>query len=308
VSSVVVLGCLEETIDTLRHLAALGTKVDALVTLTEADAKKAGTTNWFDLAPFAREQGIPIHHVASYSLQDARDLALFQTLAPAVVYVVGWQRLVPEAILRTAAKGFIGFHGSCNFLPRGRGRSPINWSIIEARDRFILHMFFIEPGVDDGKVIGCEIYDIRPEDTCRSVYYKTALAQAALMHRFSRPILEGTATGWAQEGEPFYYPKRTPEDGRIDWSWPAEKICRLVRAVTRPYPGAFSEIRGMRVAVWHAIDLGDNQITAHAKPGEIVFVSANAMREVIVQTGRGAVLLSEYDAQTPLKTGDRFDG
>jgi methionyl-tRNA formyltransferase len=306
-SGVVVLGCLEETIDTLSYLEFLGGRVDAIVTLPQQEAARARSTNWFDLRPYAATRGIALHEVETYAMKSEADLRLFERIDPVAVFVVGWQRLVPGEILALARHGSYGFHGSSNLLPWGRGRSPINWSIIEGRDRFILHMFRLAPGVDDGDIVGLEIYDIRPADTCRSVYYKTAMAQARLMARYAEAILDDRAPAQPQIGTEFHYPKRTPEDGRIDWTAPASEICRLVRAVTRPYPGAFARLNGESVMVWRAEDFGDNLLTAHAAPGEIVFASANGTGEVVVQSGRGAVLLLDYDAPSTLTPGKRFD-
>lgn len=307
-TDLVVLGCLEETADTLSYLEQLGHRVDAVVTLPEAEAVRARSTNWYDLRPFTEARGIPLFEVDSYAMKGEADQRLFQRLDPGAIFVVGWQRLVPAGILDLARHGCYGFHGSANLLPWGRGRSPINWSIIEGRDRFLLHMFRLAPGVDDGAIVGLEVYDIRPADTCRSVYYKTAMAQARLIERYSRPILEGRAPATPQVGDAFHYPKRTPEDGRIVWSATANDICALVRAVTRPYPGAWGTLQGERVMVWRAEDFGDNLLTAHAAPGEVVFVSSNGMRECVVQVGRGAVLLVDYESPLPLKPGMRFDG
>jgi len=306
VADVVVIGCLEETLDTLRHLYHLGGRVDALVTLPESEAQRAGITNWVDLRPFAEAHALPLHQVRSYGMKGEEDLRLMQSLAAEAVFVIGWQRLVPEEIIRLAPSGYLGFHGSANLLPWGRGRSPINWSIIEGRQRFILHMFFITPGVDDGDVVGMEVYDIRPEDSCRSVYYKTSMAQARLIREHYPLIREGRAPRLPQRGTAFHYPKITPEDGRIDWTRSADEICRLVRAVTHPYPGAFTTLGGEKVMVWRCQDFGDNLITAQARPGEVVFVSGNRFREAVVQCGRGAVLLSEYESAGPLNEGARF--
>lgn len=302
-----VVGCLEETLDTLAHLYHLGGSVDAIVTLPGEQAEKAGVTNWVDLEPFAEAHHIPLHRVELYSMKSRADAELMRSLNAEVALVVGWQRLIPPDLIDLAALGFIGFHGSANFLPWGRGRSPINWSIIEGRDRFILHMFFITPGVDSGDVIGFEVYDICREDTCRSVYYKTAMAQATLIHRFLPKILEGNCPRYPQVGEEFYYPKRTAEDGRIDWNLPGEDVCRLVRAVTRPYPGAFGLLAGERVRIWRCQYFGENLLTEHLRPGEVAFVSSNMWAEVVVRCGRGAVLIDDYESPVTIRRGDVFD-
>ncbi|AOT09701.1 methionyl-tRNA formyltransferase [Pseudoalteromonas luteoviolacea] len=306
--SVVVIGCLEETLDTLNCLYAKGGKVDALITISEDTAKAAGTTNWVCLEAFSKMHDIPLLYAEQYSMKNERDYALVEGLKPEAIIVLGWQRLIPENIIQLSTCGCIGFHGSANFLPWGRGRSPINWSIIEGRNRFILHMFLITPGIDDGDIVGFEIYDITPHDTCRSVYYKTAMAQANLIAQFLPQLRAGTCPVYPQVGEEYHYPKRTPEDGKIDWNQPAEDICRLVRAVTEPYPGAYTLFGESKIMIWEAQDFGDNLMSAKAKPGEVIFVSSNMQKEVAVKCRGGAVLLTKYDTDLDLKIGDIING
>lgn len=302
---VIVIGCLEETLDTLEHYYYLGGKIDALVTLPPNEAEKAGITNWVDLRPFADRHKLPLYHLSKYSMNTRHDFDLIQGLSPGIIFVIGWQRLIPDTVIKLAELGCVGFHGAANFLPWGRGRSPINWSILEGRNRFILHMFFITPGVDDGDILGFEIYDITPEDTCRTLYFKTAMAQASLMHRLLPEIKEGKCPRYPQTGYQYYYPKRTPEDGKIDWNSTAEGICRLVRAVTRPYPGAFTYLSKHRLYIWRAQNFGDNLITSHAEPGEVVFIS-NDLTEFVVQCGTGAVLVTEFNSPITIKRGDKL--
>ncbi len=306
-SKIIVIGCLEETLDTLRYLYSLNVKIDYLITLSKENANKTGISNWVDLLPFSKENQMPLLYVTQYNMKNELDYDLIKKLDPDVVYVIGWQRLIPTNIIDLAKLGFIGFHGSCNFLPWGRGRSPINWSIIENRNRFILHMFFITSGVDDGDIIGVEVFDIQSEETCRSLYYKTAISQARLIKKFITPIIENNYPRYPQLGEIFYYPKRTPDDGKINWELDSKDICRLVRAVTHPYPGAFSSINDKRVNIWRCQNFGDNQLTSDAKIGEVVFVSSNNFSEFVVKAGLGAILITEYESDNPIVLGDFFD-
>jgi methionyl-tRNA formyltransferase len=287
----VVLGCLEETRDTLRHLARLGVLPDRLIGLRAEEARRQKVTNYVDLHPVARGLNVECSEVGSYGLKDGADIELFRTLSPAILAVVGWQRLLPEVVLSTVRVAALGFHGSCQMLPWGRGRSPINWSIIEGRDRFALHMFVLTPGVDDGDVLGVQLYDINAWDSCRSTYYKTSLAQAELLARHLPRLREGRVAGLAQVGREFYYPKRTPEDGRINWRDNAEQICRLVRAVTWPYPGAFAYQANQKVMIWAAQPFS-RDFFPDAQPGEVCFMSDNGTGEFVVRCGEGTVLVT----------------
>lgn len=290
--TIIFLGCLEETRDTLAHLVSKGTIPDHVVTISEEESARQRLTNYVDMTAVAAAYGIPSSLVATYTMKSQDDVDLLHGLHPTVLLVVGWQRLVPENILQLVDVATIGFHGSANVLPWGRGRSPINWSIIEGRDRFALHMFLIRPGVDDGDIVGIKIYDINQWDTCRSVYQKTALAQAELIDLHLPDILSGDLTALPQKGEAFHYPKRTPEDGRIDWTADAESICRLVRAVTRPYPGARSSFDGRDILIWRAQPFSRDFFEG-ATPGAICFIAHGGSGEFVVACGRGSVLVTD---------------
>lgn len=304
---VIVIGCLEETLDTLSCLYYLGGKVNALVSLPQPLAEKANASNWVDLQSFAKQHNLPLYYVNKYSMKDMKDCELIRKLESDIIIVLGWQRLIPEKIINEPLQGCIGFHGSSNFLPWGRGHSPINWSIIEGRNRFVLHMFFITPGIDDGNIIGFEIYDIQPEDNCRSVYYKTSMAQAKLLHRFLPLIQNGECPSYPQIGDTFHYPKRTPDDGKINWLDSAEQVCRLIRATTLPYPGAFSFLGNKKILIWEAQPFGNSLLTAKAKPGEVIFISSNNLKEFVVMAAHGAILVTKYDSSLPIRAGDVFN-
>ncbi|BHH85765.1 methionyl-tRNA formyltransferase [Desulforhopalus sp. 52FAK] len=298
----VLLGCLEETRDTLAYLTRLGEKPDHIVSITEEEARKQGATNYVDLSTIAVSLGIPFTHVNLYSMQDEQDGRLFEELNPGVLLVVGWQRLVPDSILQSVAIGSIGFHGSCNILPWGRGRSPINWSIIEGRNRFALHMFLLKPGVDDGDIIAIKVYDINESDTCRSVYYKTALAQAELLANSLPSLRSGECSVMSQRGRQFHYPKRTPADGRIDWTQDAMQICRLIRAVTWPYPGAFSLLGNKEVRIWEAAPFSYD-FFEDAQPGTVCFVPENGTGEFVVRAADGTVLITKSEGSEQVEVG-----
>lgn len=302
----VVIGCLEETIETLNILKSYNFLPDHIITLPQECVKET-ITNYVDLEEWSKNHGIPISFVQSYSMKSEYDFHLIKNLNPQIILVIGWQRLIPSEILSLTKYGVIGFHGSSNFLPWGRGRSPINWSIIEGRNRFILHMFLIKPGVDDGDIIGMEVYDINQYDTCRSVYYKTAFGQAKLISKYVPKLLEGITSTFPQIGEPFYYEKRTPKDGKINWdTMVTEDLCRLVRAVTMPYPGAFTYLKEKEdneVKIWSAQSFSNDLIIPNSLPGEIIFISHNS-KEFVVKTKDGSVLVTEYNSNIKLNIGD----
>ena|SRR5712675_1902055 len=90
-----------------------------------------------------------------------------------------------------------------------------------------------------------------------------------------------------------YFGRRTPADGRIDWSWPALRIHNLVRAVTRPYPGAFTELAGRRLLVWSARPVDPRPTEAGSRPTVAApgLILGPADAGVVVACGAGSLLL-----------------
>lgn len=239
--------------------------------------------------------GVPLFYASSYNLKD--DEALFTRLAPEVLLVMGYQRLVPANIIRLATRGAFGFHGSSEPLPQGRGRSPINWEIIKGKRRFILHMFSLEAGADEGAVADRYLFEMNEFDTVTTVYHKVSLAMRSMIERVVPPLLRGErVTLEPQRGEPTFFTKRTPEDGKIDWHRPTQELHNFIRALTRPYPGAFSSTGGGKLTIWGAQPFSESFIL-NGSPGEVLEVFA--YRHLLIRSGDGALLVTEYEGETP---------
>lgn len=227
--------------------------IDYIVTIDRRMATSAKVSGYADFA----DSGIEVRYVHQYSMKSSRDWQMVKELAPDLIVVNGWNRLIPPAILALPRVGCVGFHGSWKPLPFGRGRSPITWSILNDAAQFFLHLFYLDEGIDSGDVIDTVRFDITPHDTCETVHAKVGIVSAALLTKNVPKILGGTASRTPQTGAATYLPKRTPEEGLIDWTMRMDEICRLVRAVTRPYAGAFSDIdyqgTPVKMVIWDAV-------------------------------------------------------
>jgi len=249
----VMCGCAEVGANLIPSLIDAGVHFSHFVALTPEQGRKYAISGYADLRPLAKKHGIPIYIPKSYALTDEADIAFFRDGKFDLLIQGGWQRLFPPAVLETLAIGAVGAHGSSDYLPKGRGRSPLNWSLIEGRERFLLQLFLIKPGVDDGDVFAVEDFDITSFDDIETLYLKVAIAARRLLLRHLADLLAGKVEFRPQLGEPSYYPKRTPEDGRIDWeSMDLHQIYNFVRAQTRPYPGAFGAVDGRMLRIWKA--------------------------------------------------------
>ena len=113
-------------------------------------------SGYYDYRPLAKKMNIPIYVPETYSLNSRRDINFFVEEKFDLLIQGGWQRLFPEEVLNSLRIGALGLHGSSDMLPKGRGRSPMNWSLIEDKKRFIMHLFMIKPGIDNGDILAIQ--------------------------------------------------------------------------------------------------------------------------------------------------------
>jgi methionyl-tRNA formyltransferase len=139
-------------------------------------------------------------------------------------------------------------HGS--LLPKYRGRVPVNWAIVhgETQTGATLHEMTEKP--DAGRIVDQEAVTILPDERAVDVFGKVAGAAERVLRRSLPKLVDGSAVLRAQDlSRGGYFGGRRPEDGRIDWSASTKRVHDLVRAVAPPYPGAFTDVEGMRLRV-----------------------------------------------------------
>mgnify|MGYP000347923005 CR=1 FL=1 len=292
--SIVYVSCTEAGYEVCRRLLAEDVPVDEIVSLGPEQAERNDVSGYYSFGSLADNHGIPTYYPETYGMDTDADLGHFRDLDADLLIVNGWQRLVPGEILRTVTRGALGLHGSAYGLPKGRGRSPMNWSLVEDLDRFLLSLILLDEGVDSGDIVTTTKYEITDHDDIRTLYYKLAVATTRMLFETLDPVLSGDHEVEAQTGEPTYYPKRTPDDGAINWHDTTRDVYNLVRAVAEPYPGAFTEADGQRVFVWDAVPFSDD-LRYDADPGTIV-EHFPTRGEFVVKTADGTLLVTDWEA------------
>ncbi len=310
---IAILGSKGTTLDLIAGLHGTGTwPIGAVITLNAESAgrNQVAFFRGAEIAAYCGAAAIPCHQVRSYTLSDAADRAYFETERFDLLCVLGWERLIPDTVLRTLGRFACGMHGSAFGLPRGRGRSPMNWSIITGQTRFITSLFRYTPGMDDGDILGSRTFEINDHDTIETLHHKNRVAMLQVLTECLPKIASGEIVLTAQPGGmPTYYPKRAPEDGLIDWSASTRAIHRLVRAVAPPYPGAFAHLDGRRIDIMAAQPFDAALFGAGAAAGTIVDVS-RAAGNFVVKTVDGSLLVTGFDgiAADELRVGMRLHG
>jgi len=175
---------------------------------------------------------------------------------PDLIFSFYYRSMLPMSVLGRAKLGAFNMHGS--LLPKFRGRAPLNWAILEGERETGVTLHEMTEKPDAGRIVDQQAVPIGPDDTAVEVFHRMTDAAEAVLKRSLPALVAGTVQYKPNElARGSYYGRRRPEDGRIDWTKPAQEIHDLVRAVAPPFPGAFCE----------RLKVHRTQMTARTAPG-----------------------------------------
>lgn len=227
----------------LQVLLARG--VDVALVVSHED--NPSETIWFgSVANVAAEHGIEVITPADPTSEALREAV--RRAQPEFIFSFYYRHMLPADVLALAPRGAYNMHGS--LLPKYRGRVPTNWAVLhgETETGATLHEMSAKP--DAGAIVGQTSVPILPDDTAQQVFDKVTVAAEQTLWRVLPALLAGEAPHLPNDlAHGSYFGGRKPEDGRIDWTQPAQRVYNLVRAVAPPYPGAFTEREGERFIV-----------------------------------------------------------
>lgn len=196
----------------------------------------------------AREHGIPLHVAEDV---DAETIDLVAGCRPDVIVVNSWYHRMPPELYDLPRHCTLNFHDS--LLPKFTGFSPVLWALISGESEFGLTVHRMDDGLDTGDVLVQRSLPIGPTDTGTELVLRGMDLIPGVLEEALRALESGTAVFRPQrKAERTYFHKRSERDSLIDWSWPAEDLERFVRALSEPYPRAFSFYRGERIEVLEA--------------------------------------------------------
>jgi methionyl-tRNA formyltransferase len=265
----------------MQALLEIGAPIAALFTHRDDPHEEVW---WNSCAQLAESRRIPVFTPDKI---DAAVLATVAAINPSVLYSFSYRYLIKESVLGLASIGAFNLHPS--LLPAYRGRAPVNWMLVNGEREAGVTLHHMVARADAGDIVGQQAVAIDDSDNALSLYRKLIPLGVELVAEMHPRIVTGTAPRLKQDiSKGSYFGRRRPEDGRIDWRWPARRIFNLVRAVTHPYPGAFCFADGKKLLVWNATIAfeGGNRGAA----GQIVRESSNGSIEVAA--GEGSVTLS----------------
>lgn len=261
--------CLEELIDFGVHVLSLFTHED-----------DPSEEIWFRRpVAIAQKHNIPVY--TPITLKDEKWIQLIKDAAPDFIFSFYYRNMIPKSVLDIPRVAALNLHGS--LLPKFRGRAPANWVLVEGESEtgVTLHEMVEKP--DAGDIIAQKKIEIDFEDDVYTLYMKMTDAARHLMKETLPMLADGSFVRTPQTGTSSYFGGRKPEDGLIAWQKDALSLYNLTRAVTHPYPGAFTYLKGRKLFIWKAYPEDGSGGVA---PGRII--SSNPL---MVSTGKGILKL-----------------
>ncbi|MBN2302807.1 MAG: bifunctional UDP-4-amino-4-deoxy-L-arabinose formyltransferase/UDP-glucuronic acid oxidase ArnA [Lentisphaerae bacterium] len=225
---------------------------------------------WFaSVAQLATDKGLPVF--APKNINHPIWIKRIRDMSPDIIFSFYYRNMVKKDLLDIPVGGCMNLHGS--LLPAYRGRCPINWVLVNGEKQTGVTLHFMTPKPDDGDIVAQKNIAISDDDTAMSLHKKTAETSAELLAEILPVIKQGKIPRKRQDtSKTSYYGGRKPSDGQIDWSSDAATVRNLVRAVTHPYPGAFSYVGTRKCIFWRVTA---EQSEHDALPGTIL--SANPL-------------------------------
>ena len=197
---------------------------------------------WFgSVAEWGKKNQIPVF--LPKNVNTSEWIERIREISPEVIFSFYYRNLLSSDILMIPSAGAFNLHGS--LLPAYRGRSPVNWVLVNGEHRTGVTLHHMLKAADAGDIVGQKEVRIEFEDTAYTLYEKLCAKAKELLEEALPLIKKGIAPRVPQNlSQGSYYGGRRPEDGKIEWNWSVMKLYNLIRAVTEPFPGAFAHLPG----------------------------------------------------------------
>lgn len=254
-----------EGLDAFRAVAK-STNFEIVACISLNESQKAKRSGDVDYSSACKDLNISYHEVDHINDPGSKDI--IADAKADLLIVLGWSQLLDEEVLGLPSIGTIGAHAS--LLPSYKGSAPINWALINGLDRTGNTLMWLNPGVDTGDILDQMEFEIDIYDTCETLYLKVADSNREMLLRSLPKVKEQGRIGTPQSpsSEPILA-RRRPKDGIIDWNREPARVYDFIRALTRPYPGAFTFVGELKFTIWTA-GIHSQNINTDQEPGEVV--------------------------------------
>ena len=280
---IVFFGTPEFAVPSLSMLLNSGEEVSAVVTQTD---KRRGRDR-IATAPPVKELalGSGTRTLQPRSIREAEFFHELERMAPDLIVVVAYGKILPSQVLAIPPHGCINVHAS--LLPQYRGAAPIQWAILNGEKKTGITTMLMDEGLDTGPILLQEEMDIAADDTAETLSTRLAALGASVLMKTIGKIREGTLVPVPQSGVPSYAPPLKKEDGRLMWKNSAEEIRNFVRGMY-PWPCAYCSLNRERIKITRVAALDGSGM-----PGRV----EKAKGELIVGSGRGLISVLELQPE-----------
>jgi methionyl-tRNA formyltransferase len=282
---IVFIGTGEIGVPTLRAL--LSSKEHELVGVVTQPDKPVGREQRIEPTPIKKAIGeLKMSILQPNRIKDRESVEQVRALQPDAIVVMAYGQILPRAVLEIPRIACLNLHAS--LLPRWRGAAPIQAAIAAGDRETGITVIYMNEGLDTGDILLQRKIDIQSNETGASLHDRLGeIAPEALLESL-RLLAQGRAPRAPQDNsQSMLASKLTREDGRIDWSEPADVIERKIRAYD-PWPGAFTKIANRNLKIYSAsiVDLS-------GKPGTFL----RHEKEVVIAAGTGALSLEQVQLE-----------
>ncbi|MEW1612734.1 MULTISPECIES: methionyl-tRNA formyltransferase [unclassified Streptomyces] len=261
--------------------ALLDSEHDVVTVVTHPRSEHAYEKIWSDsVADLAEKHGIP---VIIRNRPDDELVERLKEVAPDIIVANNWRTWMPPEIYNLPVHGTLNIHDS--LLPAYAGFSPLIWALINGEPEVGVTAHLMDEELDAGDIVVQRSVAVGPADTATDLFHRTVDLIAPVTTEALDLIASGRTEFTRQDrSKASFFHKRAEEDIRIDWTWPAEALERLIRAQSAPYPSAFTFHKGQRLEVVSAVV---SEGRYGGTPGRIFY-----------REGDGVVIVAGADART----------
>ena len=297
---VLVIGAVSSTAQIIKKLAEHGLDVVGVLGHVPKNIEKV--SGWTDLA--ALSSSLKIDYKSFTKINDEENLLWAQDREPDIIFAVGFSQLVDEKWFSVSRLGCIGFHPTK--LPLGRGRAPLAWITLE-ESYGSATFFLMGRGADDGPIFTQSIFKVEEEDDASAVEKKILIHINRALDNWLPELKDGLWNPIPQCNHlASYYGIRKEDDGHINWNDNAYYINRLIKAASRPHPGAYTYFKDLKINVWKCRI--EREIQFKGVIGRVLLKAESG--ELLIQTGDGLLWLEEYSfseiSELMINVGDKL--
>ena len=309
--NLVFCGTPQFAVPTLERLLNQQFHIDLVLTNPDEPAGRGYAVQSSPVRRFALRAGLKIFQ--PQKLNDSAIQAFISKYHPDAMVVVAYGHILPPWMIALPRLGCINLHAS--LLPKFRGAAPIPWALIRGEKVTGVTTMMIDEGLDTGPILLAREEPIHDDDVTETLGERLSALGAALMVETLHALALGTIRPRPQDGEQATYaPILKKEDGRIDWSLPAEEISRRVRGL-RPWPRAATTFRGKGLEIWSAVPAGQRPSQTAAwgriseRQGKLLVACGGASELEVMELqleGRKRLTARDFLNGARLVPGERF--